>query len=165
MDINRNNDDIRHFYHDSQDSGSPLCSAILHKNLTVVHELLERGAGVNSPDWNPVIYAVRAGGFFPALEPLLRAGADTNTATKISVLTRNIDAAKLCLLFEADSALALHRAIAQEEYRANTIAENAAYFQSKPEVSYTKSESTVEKERVEERESQAMIALLRSAMQ
>jgi ankyrin repeat protein len=165
MDINQNNDDLRHFYHDSQNNGSPLCSAVLHKNLAVVHELLQRGARVNSPDWDPVSYAVMAGGFMPALEPLLRAGADTNKALKISVLRRNIDASKACLHFGADPAPALHRAIAQEEYKANTIAENAAYFESRPEFSYKKSESTAEKEMAEERESQAMVALLRSAMQ
>jgi ankyrin repeat protein len=164
MDINGNNDDLRHFWHDSQDSGSPICSAILHKNLAVVHELLKRGARVNCPDWYPVSYAVRAGGFFSALELLLHAGADTNKALKISVLRRNIDAAKTCLRFGADPAPALHEAIAQEEYRTSTIAENAAYLESRPEFSYKKSESTFEKEMVEERESQAMVALLRNAM-
>jgi hypothetical protein len=165
MDINRNNNDLRHFWHDSQDSGSPLCSAIIHKNLAVFHELFQRGAEMNSPDWNPVTYAVRAGGFFPALEPLLRAGADTNKALKISVIRMNIDAAKACLHFGADPAPALHEAIAWEEYRANTIAENAAFLESEPNLSSEKSEETIEKERTEERESQAMVALLRSAMQ
>lgn len=50
MDIDRNNHDLRHFNHDAQDEGSPLCSGILHKNIAVVHELLNRGATVNSPD-------------------------------------------------------------------------------------------------------------------
>jgi ankyrin repeat protein len=164
MDINRNNDDLRHFWHDSQDSGSPLCSAVLHRNLAVVHELLQRGASVNSPDRNPVSYAVRAGGFMPALEPLLRAGADADKALKISVSRKNMDAARACLHFGADPAPALHEAIAQEEYRANTLAENAAYFERRPELSYTKSESMIEKEMAEEQESQAIVALLRSAM-
>jgi hypothetical protein len=74
------------------------------------------------------------------------------------------DAAKTCLRFGADPAPALHEAIAQEEYRTSTIAENAAYLESRPEFSYKKSESTFEKEMVEERESQAMVALLRNAM-
>lgn len=164
MDINRNNDDLRHFYHDPEDSGSPLCSAIIYKNLPVVHELLKRGASVNPPNWSPVIYAVKAGGFLPALEPLLRAGADATKALKISVIKRNIDAAKACLQFGADPAPGLREAIAQEEYRTNTIAENAAYFESRPELSYIKSEKEVKKERAEEREGQEMVALLKSAM-
>lgn len=106
MDINRDNDDLRNFMHDSQDNGSALCSATLHKNLAVVHELLKRGARVNSPDWSPVTYAVRMGGFFPVLEPLLRTGADVTRALKISVIERNIDAAKACLQFDADPILA-----------------------------------------------------------
>lgn len=140
MDINRNNDDLRHFYHDPHDTGSPLCSALIHKNLAVVHELLKRGARVNEPHWSPVSYATKPGGFLPALEPLLRAGADTSKALDISVLRRNIDAAKLCLQFGADPAPGLRKAIAEEEYRANTIAEDAAYFESRPESSYKKSE-------------------------
>jgi hypothetical protein len=70
MDINQNNDDLRYFFRDSQDTGSPLCSALRHESLVIVRELLKRGAKVNSADWNPVRYAVRAGGFFSALEPL-----------------------------------------------------------------------------------------------
>lgn len=93
MDINQNNDGLRHLIHDSQDSGSPLCSAILHENLAIVHELLQRGAKVN------------------------------------------------------------------------TIAENAAYFASRPDSSYRKSEKQVERERAEEWKYQAMIALLNSAME
>lgn len=164
MDINRNNDDLRYFCHDPEDSGSPLCSVIIHKNLAVVHELLKRGASVNPQNWSPVIYAAKVGGFLPALEPLLRAGADATKALKISVIKRNIDAAKACLQFGADPAPGLREAIAQEEYRANTIAENAAYFESRPELSYEKSEKEVKKERAEERESQGMVTLLKNAM-
>ena len=164
MDINQNNDDLRHFIHDSQDGGSPLCSAILHKNLAIVHELLKRGARVSSPEWFAVSYAVRAGGFFPALEPLLHAGADATRALKTSVLTRNIDAAKVCLQFGADPAPAWHKAIEQEDYRAKRIAESAAFFESEPELHYKKSQKQVEKEMAEESESQAMITLLKGAM-
>jgi ankyrin repeat protein len=164
MDINRKNDELRHFYHESQDDGSPLCSAILHKNLVVVQELLKRGAGVNSPHRFPVSYAVREGGFPPALEPLLRAGADATRALEISVIEKNIEAAKACLRFGADPAPALREASEQEEYRANTIAENAAFRESQPGSNCKKSERQIEKERAEERESRAMIALLRSVM-
>jgi ankyrin repeat protein len=165
MDINQNNDDLRYFYHDSQDTGSPLCSAMRHENLAVVHELLNRGAKVNSADWNPVRYAVRAGGFFPALEPLLLAGADASISLEISVSHRNLDAAKACLRFGADPALALCEAVELEEYRAYRVAENPAYFESRPESSYRKSEQEVEKARAEERESQAIVALLERAIE
>lgn len=119
---------------------------------------------MNSPDWNPVSYAVRPGGFFPALEPLLHAGADATKALKVSVIYRNIDAAKACLRFGADPAPALREAIEQEEYRVNAIAENAAFFASRADSSYKKSEKQAERERTEERESQAMVALLKSSM-
>lgn len=165
MDINRNNDDLRDFFHDSQDNGSPLCSAIIHKNLDVVHELLDRGARVDSPDWFPVSYAVRVEGFYPALEPLLRAGADATRALEISVSKRNIDAAKVCLQSGADPAPALQDAIVLEERRAKRIASNAAFWESRPGSPYKKSEGQLEKERAEERKSQAMIALLESVME
>jgi len=165
MDIDRNNDDLRDFFHDPQDSGSPLCSAILHKNLAVVHELLKKGAGVNIPKSFPVSYAVKTGGFFPALEPLLRAGADPTEALATSAHARNIDAAKACLQFGPDPAPALSDAIALEERRANRIAANAAFFENRPEWNYKKSESEIEKEKAEERGSQAMIALLKSVME
>lgn len=78
--------------------------------------------------------------------------------------TRNIDAAKACLQFGADSAPALRKAIAQEEYRANTIAENAAYDKADPQFDYKKSETLIQEERAEERDGQAMVELLKSAM-
>lgn len=165
MDINRNNDDLRDFMHDPHDTGSPLCSAILHKNLAVVRELLNRGARVNSTSDFPVDYAVTAGGFLPALEPLLHAGADATKALTSSATARNIDAAGVCLRFGADPAPALRKAIAREEYRANTIAENAAYFASRPDLKYKKSDTQAERERAQERASQAMVAFLKSAME
>jgi ankyrin repeat protein len=167
MDINRDNDDLRHFEHDSQDAGSPLCSAILHKNLTVVHELLARGARVKDDPACSLIcyYAAKPGGFLPALEPLLRAGADATQALQQIVSTRNIDAAKACLQFGADPTPALRKAIAQEEYRANTIAENEAYDKAKPQSNYKKSETLIEEEMAEERDSQAMVNLLKSALE
>jgi len=162
MDINRNNNDLRKLMHDPHDTGSPLCSAILHKNLAVVRELLNRGARVNSASDFPVSYAVSAGGgFLPALEPLLHAGADATKALTSSAIARNIDAAEVCLRYGADPAPALREAIAREEYRANTIADNAAYYASRPESKYKKSDKQVERERT----SQAMVAFLKSAME
>lgn len=165
MDINRNNKDLRRFMHDPQDYGTPLCSAIIHKNLAVVHELLARGARVNGPVSSPVSYAVTAGGFMPALEPLLRAGADAPEALQRCVLKRNIEAAKACLQFGADPAPALRKAIEREAYRADRIAEDAAYHESDPQWSNKKSKSLIERERAEERDSQAMVKLLNSAME
>ena len=168
MDINRNNDDLRHFFHDSQDSGSPLYSAIIHKNLPVVHELLTSGAKVNDDPACSLVgyYAARPGGFLPSLEPLLRAGADATEVLQQAVMvTMNTDAAKVCLQFGEDPAPALREAIAQEEDRANRIAENAAYNKGQPHSRCTKSGTLTEKERAEERDSQAMMELLKSAME
>lgn len=164
MDIDRNRDDLRHFAHDSMDGGSPLCSAILHKNLTVIHELLKRGARMNDPPWFPVYYAVEAGGFLPALEPLLRAGADVVEALKISASTTNIDAAKACLQYGPDPTPAFREATEREERRAHRIASDAEYDRRHPESSYEKSDKEVEEENAEERESQAMVELLKSAV-
>lgn len=163
MDIDRNRDDLRQIYHDPRDKGSPLCSAILYKNLPVVHELLKRGARVNDPNWSPVYHSTKAGGFPSALEPLLRAGADATKALRTSALTTNIDAAKACLQSGADPAPALREAIEWEQRRANRIASDAEYDKRNPESSYEKSENEIEKERTEERESQAMVRLLKSA--
>jgi len=167
MDINRNNDDLRHLEHDSQDAGLPLCSAVLHKNLAVVHELLAKGARLNDDPACSLVcyYAGKPGGFLPALEPLLRAGADATKALQQIVSTRNIDAAKSCLQFGADPAPALRKAIAQEEYRASTISENAAYDKANPQFDYKKSERLIQEERAEDRDSQAMVKLLKSAME
>ncbi|KAM0715506.1 hypothetical protein Q7P37_009004 [Cladosporium fusiforme] len=164
MDIDRNKDDLRHFIHDPRDEGSPLCSAILHKNLPVVHELLKRGARVNDSPWFPVYYAVDTGGFLPALEPLLRAGADATEALKISASTTNIDAAKACLQYSPDPAPALREAIEWEERRVHRIMSDAEYDRMHPELSYEKSEEEVEEEKAEERDSQAMVELLKSAV-
>lgn len=164
MEINQSKDDIRHFSHDPREKGSPLCSAILHRNLAVVHELLKRGARVNDPPWFPIYYAVKGGALSPALEPLLRAGANATEALKISASTMNIDAAKACLRFGADPAPALSEAIEREERRARRIASDAEYDKKNPESSYEKSEKEIEKGRTEERESQAMVALLKSPL-
>lgn len=164
MDINRNRDDLRQICHDPQDKGSPLCSAILYKNLPVVHELLKRGARVNDPNWSPVYHATKAGGFPSALEPLLRAGADATKALRTSALTTNIDAAKACLQHGPDPAPALREAVDLEERRAHRVASDAEHDKKHPESSYEKSEEEVEEEKAEERQSQAMVDLLKSAL-
>lgn len=165
MDINRNNDDLCDFMHDPHDTRSPLCRATLHKNLAVVRELLNRGAGVNNTSDVPINYAVSAGGFLPALELLLHGGADATEALTNSATARNIDAAEVSLQFGADPAPALREAIAREGYRANTFAEDAAYFMSRPDTKYKKSDKQAERERAEERASQAMVAFLESAIE
>lgn len=49
MNIDSNNGDFRDFFHDADDKGSPLCSAIINRNLVAVLELLERGASPSYP--------------------------------------------------------------------------------------------------------------------
>lgn len=164
MDIDRNRDDLRRICHDPRDKGSPLCSAIIYKNLPVVHELLKRGARVDDPKWSPVYHATKKGGFPAALEPLLRAGADATEALRTSALTTNIDAAKACLQYGPDPAPALREAVDLEERRADRVASDAEYDRTHPESSYEKSEEEVEKEKAEERRSQAMVELLKSAL-
>jgi hypothetical protein len=81
-----------------------------------------------------------------------------------SALTTNIDAAKACLQYRPDPAPALREAVALEERRADRVVEDAEYDRTHPESSYEKSEREVEKEKAEERQSQAMVELLKSAL-
>jgi hypothetical protein len=122
MDININNETFRDFMHDSHDTGSPLCSAVIHCNLAAVQELLQRCASFSGPRSWPVSYAVRSGEFLPALEPLLRAGTDPTQA-----LMSSVGAAKTCLEFGANPAAALSEALEEEKCRLELAAEAAAY--------------------------------------
>lgn len=159
MDINSNNEDFRDFFHYASDTGSPLCNAVLHRNLGVVLELLERGARIMSLRANAVRFAVKEGGFFPALKPLLRAGANPTEALTSAVCHMNFQAAQLCLDFGADPAPALHRAIEDEGRRQERIANNAAWDE---ENGYTKCESQCRKDRLAEQNAKMMIEMLRS---
>jgi hypothetical protein len=127
MDININNETFRDFMHDSHDTGSPLCSAVIHYNLAVVQELLQRGASLSGPRSWPVSYAVRSGEFLPALEPLSCAGTDPTQALMASVRCMNFGAAKTCLEFGANPAAALSEALEEEKCRLELAAEAAAY--------------------------------------
>jgi ankyrin repeat protein len=163
MDVNCNNNDFRDFFHDAKDSGSPLCSAVLHRNLAVVLELLQRGADPSESYSEPVSNAVKADGFVPALELLLCAGADPNKALLSAVHCINFDAVKVCMEFGADPAPALPRALEQEEGRVDSVARNAAYFERQPDEDVAKDERLEEK-MATERNSKAILEMLRSAM-
>jgi ankyrin repeat protein len=152
MDINRNNDVFRNFFHDAPDRGTPLCSAILNHNLPVVLELLKRGASPREPHMRPVSYAVQENGFVAALEPLLSAGVDATSALMSAVFHQNLEAAKICLRFGAHPAEALHEALTLEEDRAKERAED-----DDDEVS--------ERDVRAERDSKAVIELLRNSIE
>lgn len=117
MSINSNDSDMRTTFSGAHDIGSPLCSAIKHKNLAAVEELLRRGAEPSFLHQGPVSYAVRTGGFLPALKPLLLAGLDATRALKTAVRVSNVDAVELCLTFGANPESWLSEAMEQEQSR------------------------------------------------
>lgn len=158
MNINSNNDDFRDFVHDADDRGSPLCSAILNRNLAVVLELLERGANPTYPDMYPVSYAVAEDGFLAALSPLLSAGADAASALDIAVGFSNLEAAKICMSFGADPARSLGKAIEQVEDTTQSVPGLMAN-ESPSDPDY---EEILEEQMLAERKSRAMVELLRS---
>lgn len=157
MDVHSNNDDFREFFHDAHDRGSPLCLAVIHQTLAAVHELLQQGASPNDPHSRPISYAVKNSGFLPALEPLLRAGADPAKSLKQAVHYRNLDAVKICLVHGADPAPELYIAIEREEERMRDAVEDAAYVESLPVPDRGRA---MREQMANERKNKAMIALL-----
>lgn len=165
MNINSNNDDFRDLFNHLEDTGSPLGNAILHRNLAVVHELLGRGATIDSTSMTyPLSFAVEEGGFLPALEPLLRAGADPTKALECAVCHKNLAAVQLCLDFGAYPASALREAVAQEAERKEEIASDAAFLEARPEIFDKKSKLEFKREKLAERNSARMIRMLQYAM-
>lgn len=157
MNINRNNEDFREFFHEADDKGSPLCSAIINRNLAAVLELLERGASPSFPAKYPVTYAVSEDGFVPALEPLLCAGNDPNAALKQAVFFQNFDAVKICLEFYADPVRALPKALEQVEAKARSVARFVASDESTSDPDY---KDVLEEKTTAERNSRAIVELL-----
>lgn len=91
MNIEADNYDVRESIHSARDSGTPLNSAVYHRNLPAVLTLLKRGA-----DPERAIYQ-SIGTWLPALGPLLEVGADPDDAFARAVRMLNFDAARLCL--------------------------------------------------------------------
>ena len=160
MDINVNDRTFRDTFNGVSDQGSPLCSAVIHRNLAVVQELLNRGASSSKPGFRPVSYAVESGGFLPALEPLLRAGADPTKALVMSVRCTNLEAAETCLEFGADPASALVDAIEDEKERVEIAADNAAFYEDQ---SYEEDEASIEGRKAAEKSSRSFIDFLTRA--
>lgn len=123
MDINADTDDLRDFFHDATDAGTPPCTAIFRKNLVIVKELLRRGAdptGFGASGHPPISKAAgdaMNSGFSPALQPLFQAGADPQVALQCAVRLRNVDAAEICLKYGADASLGLKIAHEVEQAR------------------------------------------------
>lgn len=117
MDIHADTDDLREFFHDAPDSGTPLCSAIHHANLAAVGELLSRGADperCGKSGYPPVIKAIGDPanvGFLPALKPLLESGVDSQFALTCAVRHSKLEAAKICLQAGADPRVTLSVAV------------------------------------------------------
>lgn len=123
MDIHADTDDLRNFFHDSPDSGTPLCSAVYYKNLAVVEELLKRGADPDRCGATGHLPTSKAmgdalfEGFLPALAPLLEAGADPTLALRHAVRRGNVDYAKTCLGYGRDVKAGLQIAHEREAKR------------------------------------------------
>lgn len=168
MDINSNDEDFRNSLSGAHDIGSPLCSAIINRNLPAVEELLRRGADPAHPYQNPISYAVKAEGFLPALEPLLRAGVDPTTALTEAVGCLNVDAMKSCLALGADPGPGLRKALEQEESRLQEVTDDAAFREEQTDLSDSRSQEEVEEDLQEARETETrnkmIIILLQSAI-
>lgn len=95
MDLEFDNEILRNHYSCAFDAGTPLKSAVCHRNIPAIDALLARGA---EPD---TAFATAIGnhffeGWLPALAPLLDAGADLANAFDWAVLWGNVEAAKIC---------------------------------------------------------------------
>jgi hypothetical protein len=101
MDIEADNEDLRDFMNAVPDSGSPLICATFHGNVAAVQKLLDRGAKLEG-SVEQAIGDCLFGGFLPALDPLLDAGAGVDQAFRHAVSRNNVDAAKMCLARGAD---------------------------------------------------------------
>lgn len=127
MDVHADTDSLRDFFHDAPDSGTPLCSAIYHRNVPVIKELIKRGSSITecgASGHDPVkksIGNVLDRPFAPALEPLLDAGADANDALRYAVKNGNREAAEICVRYGADPAPALQQARDQENERLEKV--------------------------------------------
>ena len=163
MDINVDDETFRDTFNGVFDEGSPMCSAVINHNLAVLRKLLHRGASFSGPRSWPVSHAVEAeDGFLPALEPLLRGGADPTRALKTSVREMNLEAAKTCLKFGADPTPTLAQALEDEERRVALVAENVEYYEEHPEFW---DERYAEEQKASEKESKSMIDFLRRAIE
>jgi hypothetical protein len=95
MDIEFFNGRFREDINLPRDSGTPLNSAVYHRNLPAVLTLLKRGADPET--------AITASGdgcafpWLPAVGPLLDAGAELDRAFARAVDQLNFEAARLCL--------------------------------------------------------------------
>lgn len=121
MNIHADNEDLRDFFHDAPDSGTPLCSAIDNQNLAVVKALLDRGAKVDK--WGArghIPISIAAGTcmngkrFEPAVRPLLQAGTDPDMALECAIGAGMLDAAEACLEHGADPVNGLRLAREQD---------------------------------------------------
>lgn len=97
MDIEFDNEELRNHFSPVADSGTPLQSALVHRNIPAINALLAQGA---QPKYAAIVTAVGdffSYGWLPALPLLLDAGADLGKAFDWAVLWGNVDAAKICL--------------------------------------------------------------------
>ena len=157
MNIHADTDDLRDFFHDAQDSGTPLCTAVWRKNLTVVEELLRRGAhpdaggATGDSAVSKAVGGLMFEGFLPALQPLLDAGADPTRALVSAASTGKLDIAKDCLQYGADPKPGKCARMI-EEWRLQALAQDSP----------GKSEKQIEADEAKERRSHEMIEFLQT---
>ena len=121
LDIHADNEKMRNCFHSAADSGKPLNSAVVAGNLPAIRRLLERGA---QPDYTAVACAIEYAYFeaLPAgLHALLKAGADVDDALEQAAEKENVEAARACLAYGADTDRILHRHRAYFEDKATGL--------------------------------------------
>lgn len=103
------------YFDTAGDCGTPLECAIFHKNLSVIHRLLGRGAKATDAAVQHAIGYCQDEGYLPALCPLLDAGADLEEAFDWAVHWGNLEAARICLERGADPTRMLEEHCALKE--------------------------------------------------
>jgi hypothetical protein len=102
MDIEAHSKVLRPTIHFPGDSGTPLVCAVWYKNIAAVQHLLNRGADPKPAIVLAIGRATAPHGCLPAVEPLLKAGADADCALEAAVDRKNLDAARLRVAYGAD---------------------------------------------------------------
>ncbi|KAF7190796.1 hypothetical protein HII31_07955 [Pseudocercospora fuligena] len=162
LDVYANNEDLRNFFHDPPDSGTPLTNAIYRRNLAVVKELIRRGVDPNHRYHasEAIGYHNFEEGFLPALPILLEAGADADEALKSAIFSSHLEAAKICLDFGADPESGLQYAQTKHAEDEEREREDDEFHES---LGYSENEDAEEERRIVREKRGAMVKLLENS--